>query len=698
MLLALGAAGLASSAQAATYTVGTTSDTTPGVACAPASDKCSLRQLIEYEDELAPSPPDVIVVPSGTYELKEGPLTITQPLVIVGAGARTTTVDVSPNAAPQRVFDIQAPVSREPTVGIAGLEIAEGTADADESYGEFGGDVLNTGSLLLSEDWITGGTASYGGGISNDAGTLALERSLVSGNHATSGGGDSGGIQNYGYAKCEDSGCLPGTKADLDVEDSTIAENEAAQGAGIFSWAEDGVADENVVAVINSTIAYNKTTEACLECEAPKGAGLLATDGTIDVAGSILAYNSGTIDGEYTPSNCSTSGSATIVSIGYNLETEADCDFKSTGDLQNTSPDFSSGEPKSNGGNTDTFAPEPTSPAVDAIPADAPFCNETDQRGITRPQDGGCDIGAVELVPFTIETTEGSQFSGPVTASLTEGIYPSPAPTIEWGDGTATAGTVDEANSTVSGTHTYAQAGTYDGSVTYHNDGGSGEHKIAFQAKVANAALSATGVPVSATADAQFTGTVATFTDANPQSVASDFTATIDWGDGTATAGTIGTAAGGGFTVTGSHTYANGGTYTTSVTIKDLGGATATATSTADVLSGFIPPAPPSPAPPTVVATSPPTVITTTSAAFTTTVNPEGLATTVHFEYGPVLARRAARRRSHTAPLRPISRWARISPTIRSPRRSPACCPTSRTTCAQWPRTARAARRAPIRP
>jgi hypothetical protein len=45
----------------------------------------------------------------------------------------------------------------------------------------------------------------------------------------------------------------------------------------------------------------------------------------------------------------------------------------------------------------------------------------------------------------------------------------------------------------------------------------------------------------------------------------------------------------------------------------------------------------PSPAPPTLGTPSPPTVITTTSAAFTTTVNPEGLATEVHFEYGPVL-------------------------------------------------------------
>ncbi len=59
--------------------------------------------------------------------------------------------------------------------------------------------------------------------------------------------------------------------------------------------------------------------------------------------------------------------------------------------------------------------------------------------------------------------------------------------------------------------------------------------------KVTDAALSATATPVSATQGTSFSGTVATFTDANPLSKASDFTATIAWGDGTAaTAGSCG--------------------------------------------------------------------------------------------------------------------------------------------------------------
>ncbi|MGA2166420.1 MAG: choice-of-anchor Q domain-containing protein, partial [Solirubrobacteraceae bacterium] len=214
--------------------------------------------------------------------------------------------------------------------------------------------------------------------------------------------------------------------------------------------------------------------------------------------------------------------------------------------LQSTGPDFSSAEPQNNGGNTNTLAPSPTSPAVDAIPTSFSFCDGADQRDIARPQGAGCDIGAVELVPFMIEATEGSQYSGPVTASLNEPIY---SATIEWGDGTtASVGKVDEVNSTVSGTHTYARAGIYNGSVTYLNDGGT--HKIAFQAKVA-------ALP----------------TKMSPSPSPSPPTPTPT----------------------------------------------------------------PSPAPPTLTATSPPTVLTTTSAAFTATVNPDGLETEVHFEYGPVL-------------------------------------------------------------
>jgi hypothetical protein len=409
VLVALAAGvALAASARAATYTVGTVSDTASGEACKPTAGKCSLRQLTEYENGLPETKEsDVIVAPSGTYELVNGSLTITQSLVILGVGARTTTVEVAPGASPRRVFDIQRNANHiePPVVGIAGLEIAGGTAsNVDELDGTLGGDILNTQKLLLSEDWVTGGTAYAGGGIANAGGTVDLERSLVSGNHASLGGSEGGGILNHG-SLCT-TACGEGTRAILALEDSTVATNEARLGAGILSESEAGSPDEDGVSVLNSTIAYNNEQEEspCIECLKPEpGAGLRVSEGMVDVSGSIVAFNTETTAGGITNTNCSATSPAKIVSLfGYNLENDeaTDCPFTSTGDLHNTSPGFSSTELKNNGGSTDTLAPEPASPAVNAIPTSPtlyPFCDGLDQRDIARPQGAGCDIGAVEL-------------------------------------------------------------------------------------------------------------------------------------------------------------------------------------------------------------------------------------------------------------------------------------------------------------
>ncbi|HEV2370966.1 MAG TPA: hypothetical protein VGS19_02255 [Streptosporangiaceae bacterium] len=71
---------------------------------------------------------------------------------------------------------------------------------------------------------------------------------------------------------------------------------------------------------------------------------------------------------------------------------------------------------------------------------------------------------------------------------------------------------------------------------------------------------------------------MATFTDANTAtSSPADFTATIDWGDGTATSGGTVTGSGGSYTVAGTHTYTGTGFFTIKVHIVDDGGSTADA-------------------------------------------------------------------------------------------------------------------------
>ena len=94
---------------------------------------------------------------------------------------------------------------------------------------------------------------------------------------------------------------------------------------------------------------------------------------------------------------------------------------------------------------------------------------------------------------------------------------------------------------------------------------------------------SGTGTNITATETISATALVATFVDFDNTKTAANFTATINWGDGTPTsAGTI-ASNGGGFNVTGTHTYATAGTFNVSVQIADTSGNFESVTSTAVV-------------------------------------------------------------------------------------------------------------------
>src|SRR5262249_100340 len=131
----------------------------------------------------------------------------------------------------------------------------------------------------------------------------------------------------------------------------------------------------------------------------------------------------------------------------------------------------------------------------------------------------------------------------------------------------------------INAAHTYAEAGTYAYTVTVTDDGGA-VTVISGSAIIADAALSpkpvepmvstteasifpvpAFGKPGTGTPAQGLVGPVVGFQDANPGATTSDFTATIDWGDGTPiTAGTVAVGGGAGpFVVNGSHIYADSG-------------------------------------------------------------------------------------------------------------------------------------------
>src|SRR5467141_1118133 len=98
--------------------------------------------------------------------------------------------------------------------------------------------------------------------------------------------------------------------------------------------------------------------------------------------------------------------------------------------------------------------------------------------------------------------------------------------------------------------------------------------------------ITAAGIDVSATEGISFTNKpVATITDPDPNSMPSEYSASIDWGDLTAASpGTVSGSKGGPFTVTGDHMYAEEGSYRITVTIEDIdtpnNGATTTSRAT----------------------------------------------------------------------------------------------------------------------
>ena len=187
-----------------------------------------------------------------------------------------------------------------------------------------------------------------------------------------------------------------------------------------------------------------------------------------------------------------------------------------------------------------------------------------------------------------ITATEGAGFNG-VVATFTDANPNSTtadfSATITWGDGHTSNGTVavnPTGGFTVTGSNTYLDEGSYSPTVHIVDDGGA-VADISGTAVVADASLTATGSAITATEGAGFNGVVATFTDANPNSTAADFSATIIWGDGHTSNGTVAVNPTGGFTVTGSNTYLDEGSYSPTVQIADDGGAVANVTSPAVV-------------------------------------------------------------------------------------------------------------------
>jgi hypothetical protein len=165
--------------------------------------------------------------------------------------------------------------------------------------------------------------------------------------------------------------------------------------------------------------------------------------------------------------------------------------------------------------------------------------------------------------------------------------------TIEWGDGSFSAGTVAYTGTaggvndySISGTHTYLTSGAetthviltdLGGTFTTTSGGIPSTTTLAALAPVTSAGptvnvngLAAGTTPTAPTATAGtaiVSAPLVTFTDAPTPLAATAYSATIDWGDGTGLSGGTIALASGVFTVSGTHNYADAGVYPVRVVI-----------------------------------------------------------------------------------------------------------------------------------
>jgi len=204
------------------------------------------------------------------------------------------------------------------------------------------------------------------------------------------------------------------------------------------------------------------------------------------------------------------------------------------------------------------------------------------EAGVANKVYAGNDFGnfdpKIAATGHNVTGTEGAELSGTVAtftdpdASATADQY---SATIEWGDGTESSGTVSGSGGefSVSGSHTYAEEGSYTVTTKIGDVDNPSNTAIATStATIGDAPLSSACATPTATLQA-YAGPTATFTDSNPGGTGSDFSATIEWGDGTESSGVVGAGEGHGpYTVSGSHAYGLTGPVTITTTITDVGG------------------------------------------------------------------------------------------------------------------------------
>jgi hypothetical protein len=254
----------------------------------------------------------------------------------------------------------------EPLCASATVTDSTFTSNSTTQYGGggFEGQHGQSGIALCGPTWPQASMCQRPGGTHN-----TLVRDTFAGNAAMTEGG---GVATFGTTS---------------ISDSTFTGNSIIGTSSEGDLGGGGIQTTGVLALTQTTLAGDRSGHGG-ELHA-YDVQYLSTDPTpgATVSQTILAASG---------SNASCSGSGTVSDAGYNLADDSTCPFSSShGSRSSTDPQL--GSLADNGGPTPTMALLSGSPAIDAVPTSAAGCSGgSDQRGVSRPQGSGCDVGAYE--------------------------------------------------------------------------------------------------------------------------------------------------------------------------------------------------------------------------------------------------------------------------------------------------------------
>lgn len=374
------------SVRAITFTVTKTADTNDGVC----DIDCSLREAIAAANIAAGA--DVITLPAGTYTLTLGSQlpAVTSEITINGSGAANTVIqaNASPNTATYRVLEVS--VSGNLTLNDVTVRNGSCTGGC-ATQNSNGGGILNLGTINITNSVVSNNRAGNNGGgmLAIGTGSVKILNSTFSSNTASADGGGlyifstvNSTVTNstfYNNTASTLGGGIHIAFTTLRVENSTFSGNQTLGGSGISDLGGGIFAGlSSTLVVQNSTFSQNGSS---------LGSGVATFGGSIASATNSIFANS------TRGNNCY----LTVVNGGNNIDDGTSCNFGSTnGSMSNTDPFL--GPLADNGGLTQTHALLSASPAIDGVTYNSPNSSPaTDQRGSTRPQGSGYDIGSYEV-------------------------------------------------------------------------------------------------------------------------------------------------------------------------------------------------------------------------------------------------------------------------------------------------------------